>query len=81
MSTVTISKSDIKKRGTLVVMPLVEYERLKVAAVPKYQLTGKAARDLDKLVEDGLKEYQERKTIAAPSLKEALKIYKKRHAR
>ena len=70
MSTITISKNDIKKRGPLVVLPIAEYDRLKAAAIPTYQLTGKAARDLDKLVEDGMREYRAGKTRKIKSLAE-----------
>ena len=45
-----------------------------------YYLTGKKAKDLDKLVEDGLKEYEKGETISASSMGEALEIYgKKKH--
>jgi len=36
--------------------------------VPEYYLTGKAARDLDKLVASGLREHQEGKTRKIRSL-------------
>lgn len=55
------------KKG-MVVLPLAEYERLAERAVPEYYLTGKAARDLDKLVDEGLREYQAGKCRAIKSL-------------
>ena len=76
MSNVTISKNKVKEEGGVVVMSLKEYHRLLERSAPTYYLKGKAAERLDKLVEDGLKEHREGKTITAPSLKEALKIYK-----
>lgn len=62
------------KRG-VVMLDLEEYEDLRKRAVSTYYLTGKEAEELDKLVEEGLKEHREGKTIKAPSLREALKIY------
>jgi len=47
-------------------------------AVPTYYLTGKKAEGLDKLVEEGLKEYKEGKTIKAPSVREAMKFTRHR---
>ena len=70
---VKISKGALK-RG-VVILDLKEYEELKKRAVPVYQLKGKAAKNLDKLVREGLKEYERGETIKASSLKEALKIY------
>jgi len=43
--------------------------------VPTYYLKRKEAEKLDKLVEEGLRDYQEGRTTSAFSLKEALKIY------
>ncbi|MEK7144191.1 MAG: hypothetical protein AAB820_02575 [Patescibacteria group bacterium] len=48
---------------------------LKDVAAPTYYLKGKAAKEADKLVKEGIKEYKTGKTIRASSLKEALKIY------
>jgi hypothetical protein len=44
-------------------------------AAPTYYLKGKEAKDLDKLVEEGLRDYHLGKTIKAPSLRGALKVY------
>lgn len=46
----------MREKG-VVVLPLEEYERLTERAVPEYYLNGKAAGDLDKLVEKGLRDY------------------------
>lgn len=81
MSAITISKSKVAKEAGVVVLPLKEYERLLRAAVPTFYLTGKAARDLDTRVEEGLREHREGKTIVATSTSAALKVYRARHAR
>ncbi|KPJ56792.1 hypothetical protein AMJ49_03925 [Parcubacteria bacterium DG_74_2] len=75
---ITISKKTIKKEGGFVVLPLKEYEKLREQAVPVYYLKGKEAKKLDKLVDEGLREYRKGETIRAPSLREALKIYDKK---
>lgn len=81
MNTVTISKNQIRKEGGVVVLSLEEYKRLSEQAVPRYYLKGNEAKDLDKLVERGLKEYREGKVITAKSLGEAMKIYAKKNKR
>ena len=74
--TITISKKEVYKTGGVVVLSLKEYkDLLGERAIPHYQLEGKEAEELDKLVEEGLKEYREGKTIKASSLKEAMEIY------
>ena len=47
-------------------------------AVPIYHLTGKAAKELDKLVKEGLKEHEAGRIINASSLKKALEIYERK---
>ncbi len=79
MNTITITKEKIKNDGGVVILPLKEYQKLCERAVPTYYLRGKAAGDLDKLVENGLREYRGGKTISATSLKEAIKLYGKRN--
>ncbi|MDP3764391.1 MAG: hypothetical protein Q8Q95_02100 [bacterium] len=81
MSSVTISKNKIKIEGDKVVMTLKEYHKLLEKSATVYYLKGKQALRLDKLVEDGLKEYHEGKTITAPSLKEALKIHARKRGK
>lgn len=63
----------------VVILPLKEYQKLRERAVPTYYLKGKAAERLDKLVEQGLKEYREGKTVKARSLDEAMKFYAKKN--
>ena len=79
MNTVTISKDKIRKDGGIVILPLKEYQKLREQAVPTYYLQGKEAKELDKLVVEGLKEYHDGKTISAKSLDEALKIHGKKN--
>ncbi len=57
-NSVTISKNSIQQLGGMVILPLLEYKKLCERAVPIYHLVGKEAKELDKLVEEGLKEYQ-----------------------
>ncbi len=80
MATITLSKKSVQKQKGVVVLPIKEYQRLLAASVPEYFLTGKAAARLDRLVERGLKEHREGKTITASSLSEAVKKFKT-HAR
>lgn len=79
MTTITIPREKIQKEKGVVILSLKEYQKLCEAAVPTYYLKGKAAEDLDKLVKEGLGDYEKGETISAPSLKEALKIYGKKH--
>jgi len=65
---ITVSKAEIKRKDGVVILPLKEYQKLLQHAVPEYYLTGKAARDLDKLVASGLREHQEGKTRKIRSL-------------
>jgi len=70
MTTATLlklKKAASKSRGS-VTLPVKTYRQLLDAAVPTYYLTGKAATDLDKLVEEGLREYAEGKTRTLRSL-------------
>ena len=68
MSTITISNAKIQKQKGVVVLPIKEYRRLLASRVPEVYLTGKAAKRLDKLVAEGLKEYREGKTRKLRSL-------------
>lgn len=81
MNTITISKDQVRKEGGIVILPLKEYQALREQAVPTYYLQGKEAKELDTLVEEGLKEYYDGKTISAKSLDEALKIHGKKNKR
>jgi len=68
MATITINKAKIDKDKGVVILSLKEYERLVRNNIPTYYLTGKAAKDLDKLVEEGLKEHKAGKTKTIKSL-------------
>jgi hypothetical protein len=81
MSSITVTKNRIQKTGGVVILPIAEYNELTRRAVPEYYLTGKKAAALDKLVEEGLKEYRAGKAIKASSLKEALAVYGKNRKR
>ena len=81
MNTITIPKEKIEKAGGLVILPVEEYEKLRENVIPTYYLQGKEAKELDKLVEKGLKDHKKGKTITAGSLGEALKIYGKKNKR
>jgi len=55
-------------KGGVVILPLKEYQKLYKRAVPTYYLSGKEAKELDKLVEEGLREYREGKCKSIESL-------------
>jgi len=65
------------KKG-VVLLDLEEYKKMQTRGIPTFYLEGKESEELDKLVEEGLKEYERGETVDAPSLKEALKIYERR---
>ncbi|MDI6883205.1 MAG: hypothetical protein QMC93_01885 [Patescibacteria group bacterium] len=67
-NSITISKNAIHKERGMVILPLREYNRLCRKAVLTYYLKGKEAEELDKLVEEGLKEYKEEETKPIKSL-------------
>lgn len=79
MATITIPKKLIKAQDDLVVIPRGEYEQMRSQMIPAYYLTGKAARKLDKWVNDGLKEYRAGKTESLESFlkREYPSLYKK----
>jgi len=68
MSTITLSKKQIQKNGGVVVLSMKEYKKLSERVVPDYYLTGKAARNLDKLVKEGLRDYKAGKCRKIKSL-------------
>jgi len=74
-NSITISEKNVRREGGLVILPLREYEELREKAIPTYYLEGKEAEELDKLVEEGVEDYRNGKTIKASSLREALEIY------
>ena len=79
MASIAVTKAKIEKEKGVVILPIREYQRLLERAVPEYYLKGKAVKDLDRLVEEGLREYHAGKTIGASSLKEALKVYERKN--
>jgi hypothetical protein len=70
MNTITISRGKIEKQKGIVILPLKEYEKLCQQAVPTYYLKGKEAEELDRLVDEGLKEYHRGKCKSIKSLAE-----------
>lgn len=76
--TITLSKKAVQKSGGVVILTLKEYRELQERAVPTYQLYGKEAEELDKVVEEGLRDYEEGRTISASSMRAALKKYEER---
>ncbi|OGZ32704.1 MAG: hypothetical protein A3H02_02965 [Candidatus Niyogibacteria bacterium RIFCSPLOWO2_12_FULL_41_13] len=64
-----IEKSSIKiGKEPVVILPLKEYEKLQKSAIPTYYLKGKEAEELDKLVEEGLRDHGLVKTRKIKSL-------------
>ena len=67
-NSITLSREAIQKKGGVVVLSLREYERLKMMAVPTYHLKGKEAKELDRLVKEGLRDHKLGKTRKIKSL-------------
>jgi hypothetical protein len=65
---IIISKEEIKKKGGIVILSLREYRKLCERAVPTYYLKGKEAEKLDKLVEEGLRDYRKGRCKTIKSL-------------
>jgi len=65
---IIISKEEIQKKGGVVILSLREYRKLCERAVPIYYLKGKEAEELDKLVEEGLREYRKGRCKTIKSL-------------
>jgi len=72
---VKIPQESLKKG--VVILGIEEYRKMRKAAIPTCYLAGRAAKDIDELVEYGLEEHEKGKTIKASSMGEALKIYDK----
>jgi len=67
-NSIIISKEEIQKKGGVVILSLREYIKLCERAVPTYYLKGKEAEKLDKLVEEGLREYRKGRCKTIKSL-------------
>lgn len=78
-TTIKIPRDSLKKG--VVILDAEEYRELQIRAVPTYYLIGKRALALDRLVEEGLREYRAGRTVKAPSMREALRIYERKHGR
>lgn len=68
MNTITIQKSKIKDEKGVVILPVDEYRKLLERAVPTFYLSRKEAEKLDKLAEEGMREYKAGKTRKIKSL-------------
>lgn len=66
----TIKISDQALKRGVAFLDLAKYQRLQQAVVPTYYLTGKAAEDLDREVEEALQEDREGKTRRIKSLRD-----------
>ena len=64
--TIKLSPQSLKKG--VVILDMDEYQELRQAAVPTYYLTGKAAKALDREVEEALRENRAGKTRRIKSL-------------
>lgn len=67
-TTINLFNKIFLKQAGMVVLPVEEYNRLKWQAVPTYHLTGKAAKEVDALVEEGLRDYRAGKCKPLSSL-------------
>ena len=63
---INISRQALKKG--VVLLDLEEYNRRRTHFVPTYYLSGKAAIEADRLVEEGLREHRAGKTTRIDSL-------------
>lgn len=61
MATITIPKK-LLHGDDLIVIPRKEYEEMKSRMIPIIYLKGKSAKQLDKRVEEGMREYKKGKT-------------------
>lgn len=68
MPKIAIEKKKIEKQGGMVILPLKVYQKLLERAVPTYYLTGREAKRIDRLVEEGLRDYRAGKTRKLRSL-------------
>jgi len=65
---ITIPKKAVEKRGGFVILSLKEYEKLREETMPTYHLSGKKAKELDKLIREGKREYKAGKCKEIKSL-------------
>lgn len=68
MASISVTRKSIEEKGGVVILPASEYRRLIAATVPTHYLTGKHARDLDKLWSEGMREHKAGKTRKIKSL-------------
>lgn len=70
MNQIMLTQKNIIQKGGVVILPIREYQKLCEQAAPTYYLAGKEAEKLDKLVEEGLREYRAGRTKVIRSLSE-----------
>jgi len=67
---ITLSKEIIHKKQGVVILSLREYEKLRESAMSTCYLEGRGAKELDKLIEQGIKECQKGKCKTIKSLED-----------
>ncbi len=67
---ITLSKETIRRKQGVVILSLREYEKLRESAMPTYYLNGKDAEELDRLIDQGMKEYQKGRCKTIKSLED-----------
>ena len=67
-NSIIISRKTVQRKAGIVILSLQEYRKLCEKAVPTYYLKGKGAEELDKLVKEGLRDHNLRKTRKIKSL-------------
>lgn len=67
-NSIIISRETVQKKGGIVILPLWKYQRLCERAISTYYLKGKEAEKLDRLVEEGLRDYEKGKCKTIKSL-------------
>ncbi len=66
----TIHISDRALHKGVVLLDVDEYRKLQMSSVPEIYLTGEAALEADRLVEEGMREYRSGKMTRLTSLKD-----------
>lgn len=65
---IMVSKETVYKKGGIVILDLKKYQKLCEQAVPVYHLIGKEAKELDKLVKEGVSDHRSGRTKKIRSL-------------
>lgn len=67
---ITVSEQLLRENRGIVILSIDEYKNLCERAVPIYYLKGKNAKALDKIVQEGIDEYNNGKSRKVKSLSE-----------